>query len=184
MFSELLKYNLGAGVEACSTRRESELPYPVIQGHQVHKAKVAFIEQPGMTREELEGYDVFVTTLRDGILNVEVLSKKAKVPASFNAEEFFADHYGIIVGTDNPLCTVELRVVANQVKYFDSLPLHWTQKKVEETPEYTIYSYHLIPSFDFRQEILGRGAAVKVLTPDWFRDEIACEVKEMVKNYD
>ena len=63
MFSELLKYDLGAGVEAFSTRRESELPYPVIQGHQVHEAKVAFIEKPGMKREELEGYDVFVTTL-------------------------------------------------------------------------------------------------------------------------
>lgn len=63
MFSELLKYDLGAGVEAFSTRRESELPYSVIQGHQVHEAKVAFIEKPGMKREELEGYDVFVTTL-------------------------------------------------------------------------------------------------------------------------
>ena len=63
MNSELLKYDLGAGVEAFSTRRESVLPYPVTQGHQVHEAKVAFIERPGMTREELEGYDVFVTTL-------------------------------------------------------------------------------------------------------------------------
>ena len=63
MNSELLKYDLGAGVEAFSTRRESVLPYPVTQGHQVHEAKVAFIERPGMTREELEGYDVFITTL-------------------------------------------------------------------------------------------------------------------------
>lgn len=63
MMSELLKYDLGAGVEAFSTRRDSSLPYPVIQGHQVHQNKVAFIERPGMTREELEGYDVFVTTL-------------------------------------------------------------------------------------------------------------------------
>ena len=63
MNSELLKYDLGAGVEAFSTRRESVLPYTVTQGHQVHEAKVAFIERPGMTREELEGYDVFVTTL-------------------------------------------------------------------------------------------------------------------------
>ncbi|MBQ6953519.1 MAG: laccase domain-containing protein [Bacteroidales bacterium] len=61
--TELLKYDLGAGVEAFSTRRDSVLPYPVIQGHQVHEAKVAFIERPGMTREELEGYDVFMTTL-------------------------------------------------------------------------------------------------------------------------
>ena len=63
MYSKLLKYDLGRGVEAFSTRRDSELPYPVIQGHQVHEAKVAFIERPGMTREDLEGYDVFVTTL-------------------------------------------------------------------------------------------------------------------------
>ena len=63
MFEALMKYDLGSGVEAFSTRRESVLPYPVIQGHQVHEAKVAFIERPGMTREELEGYDVFVTTL-------------------------------------------------------------------------------------------------------------------------
>ena len=120
----------------------------------------------------------------DRISAVEVLSKAAKVPASFNAEEFFADHYGIIVGTENPLCTVELKVVADQVKYFDSLPLHWTQKKVEETPEYTVYSYHLIPSFDFRQEILGRGGAVEVLMPDWFRQEVKEEIAKMVKNYD
>ena len=120
----------------------------------------------------------------DRISAVEVLSKAAKVPASFNAEEFFADHYGIIVGTENPLCTVELKVVADQVKYFDSLPLHWTQKKVEETPEYTVYSYHLVPSFDFRQEILGRGGAVEVLMPDWFRQEVKEEIAKMVKNYD
>ena len=63
MLSELLKYDLGAGVDAFSTRKDSLLPYPVIQGHQVHEAKVAFIDRPGMTREELEGYDVFVTTL-------------------------------------------------------------------------------------------------------------------------
>lgn len=70
MFTELFKYDLGAGVEAFSTRRESVLPYPVIQGHQVHEAKVAFIERPGMTREELEGYDVFVTTLPNVAIGV------------------------------------------------------------------------------------------------------------------
>jgi len=70
MISELLKYDMGAGVEAFSTRRESALPYPVIQGHQVHEAKVAFIERPGMTREELEGYDVFVTTLPEVAIGV------------------------------------------------------------------------------------------------------------------
>lgn len=70
MFTELLKYDLGAGVEAFSTRRDSEPPYPVIQGRQVHEAKVAFIERPGMTREDLEGYDVLVTTLPEVAIGV------------------------------------------------------------------------------------------------------------------
>lgn len=63
MFSELLKCDLGAGVEAFSTRRNAELPYPVIQGHQVHDCKVAIINRPVITRENLEGYDAFVTNL-------------------------------------------------------------------------------------------------------------------------
>ena len=63
MYTELLKYSLGEGVEAFSTRRDCELPYPVIQGHQVHNAKVAVIDRPDYTREELEGFDAFVTDL-------------------------------------------------------------------------------------------------------------------------
>jgi len=63
MFQELLAYSLGPGVEAFTTRRDSLLPYPVIQGHQVHGSKVAFIDRPDMTREELEGFDAFVTSL-------------------------------------------------------------------------------------------------------------------------
>lgn len=63
MSDDLLKYDLGPGVEAFSTRRDAVLPYPVIQGHQVHDCKVALIDRPGMTREDLEGYDAFITAL-------------------------------------------------------------------------------------------------------------------------
>ena len=60
---DLLLYSLGPGVEAFTTRRDSVLPYPVIQGHQVHGSKIAIIDRPGLTREDLEGYDAFVTDL-------------------------------------------------------------------------------------------------------------------------
>lgn len=61
--NNLLTYDLGPGVEAFSTERDAALPYPVIQGHQVHGSRVAVVDRPGMTREELEGYDAFVTNL-------------------------------------------------------------------------------------------------------------------------
>ena len=60
---DLLLYSLGPGVEAFTTRRDSVLPYPVIQGHQVHGSRIAIIDRPGLTREDLEGYDAFVTDL-------------------------------------------------------------------------------------------------------------------------
>ena len=63
MFDQLLKYDLGKGVEAFSTQRDAVLPYEVTQGHQVHGSRVAIIDRAGMTREELEGYDAFVTNL-------------------------------------------------------------------------------------------------------------------------
>ena len=63
MFTDLLKYDLGPGVEAFSTRRDAALPYPVIQGHQVHDSRVAVVDRPDLTRADLEGFDAFVTDL-------------------------------------------------------------------------------------------------------------------------
>ena len=63
MYQDLLYYDLGPGVEAFTTRRDAPLPYPVIQGHQVHRAEIAVIDKPWVTREELEGYDAFLTNL-------------------------------------------------------------------------------------------------------------------------
>ncbi|GHV50046.1 hypothetical protein FACS1894181_10090 [Bacteroidia bacterium] len=54
-----------------------------------------------------------------------------------------------------------------------ALPLHHSQKEVENTSDYTIFSYRIKPSFDFRQELLSHGAEVEILSPKWFRDEIA-----------
>ena len=79
--------------------------------------------------------------------------------------------------------TVELRVEAYQAKYVRSLPLHSSQKEISTTDEYSVFQYHLVPTFDFRQEILSRGPAVEVLTPQWFRDEVIADIAEMAKNY-
>ena len=60
---KLLMYDLGGGVEAFSTRKNSVLPYHVIQPHQTHSTNVAVIDRPDYTKEELEGIDALVTNL-------------------------------------------------------------------------------------------------------------------------
>lgn len=62
MNSTSLEYFLGEGVEAFSTRRDCALPYNVICAHQVHDNNVACVENPGLTREDLEGFDALITS--------------------------------------------------------------------------------------------------------------------------
>lgn len=60
----LLVHELCSSVESFSTRKGSSLPYPVVTGHQVHGTRVAVVDRPGMTRDDLDGYDALVTNLR------------------------------------------------------------------------------------------------------------------------
>ena len=132
-----------------------------------------------------EAYDSPRLYSLDRIKNVELTKKKLDLPEGFNAHDFFAKYYGIIVDNDPNLkaFTVELRVASDQVKYFESLPLHASQTKVQEDEDYTIFQYHLVPTFDFKQEILSRGPSVKVLAPEWFVDEMKSDIQEMAKMY-
>lgn len=66
----LLTYDMGPGVEAFSTRRDSVLPYPVVTGHQVHGNKVGKVDRPGLIREDLEGFDALITNLEGEAIGV------------------------------------------------------------------------------------------------------------------
>ena len=54
---------------------------------------------------------------------------------------------------------------------------------MNESSDYTLFQYHLVPTFDFKQEILSRGSTFEVLSPEWFRDEVKEEISAMYKNY-
>lgn len=126
-----------------------------------------------------------IYALDERMINVVQTDQDYKLPAKFNAEKFFAEYFGIIVGTDWEPQEVKIRVVNNQVKYFDTLPLHDSQRKVpeESNDQYTVYRYHLAPTFDFKQELLSHGPDVTVLSPADFREEVIEDVRNMAANY-
>ena len=69
--TDLLRYNFNdSRVEAFSTFRASELPYPVVTGHQVHGTAIAVVENQATTREELEGYDALITNVPGCVIGV------------------------------------------------------------------------------------------------------------------
>ena len=130
-----------------------------------------------------EGYeDPRIYALDERMKNVVPLKKALKMPAKFNAGEFFRKYFGVIIDDRKPT-TVKLKVVSNQVRYIDSLPLHESQSLIEETPEYGIFEYCLVPTYDFRQELLSHGPDVEVLEPEELRDEIKADIARMYRNY-
>lgn len=66
----LLKYGIGAGVEAFSTERDAELPHYVVQPHQVHGTVIREVIDPNTTREELEGVDALITNVPEVAISV------------------------------------------------------------------------------------------------------------------
>ena len=65
-----IEYDIADNVLAFTTMRESELPCHVICGHQVHTDRVAYVDRPDLTREDLDGYDALVTDLNDCAIGV------------------------------------------------------------------------------------------------------------------
>ena len=56
-----MKYQIADGVLAFSTERGEELPFYVVQAHQVHGCVIREVTDPDTTREELEGVDALIT---------------------------------------------------------------------------------------------------------------------------
>ena len=111
----------------------------------------------------------------DRIVALEPTERTFKLPKKFDAEKFFEDYYGIIIGDDDfEVEPVALKVDSWQSKYLRTLPLHHSQVEVERNEEYSIFEYRLCPSFDFRQKILSMGATTEVLAPA----ELIAKVRE------
>ena len=126
-----------------------------------------------------------IYALDERMIDVSLTDKKYKLPAKFNAEKYFSEYFGIIVGTEWEPQEVKIRVANDQVRYFETLPLHDSQRKVadESNEEHTVYRYHLAPTFDFKQELLSRGPAVEVLSPKEFREEIMDDIAKLASRY-
>ena len=119
----------------------------------------------------------------DRIKNMILTNTYFTIPNDFDGNTFFKDCFGIIEGEGKKAERVLLKVDKNQACYIRTLPLHHSQKEIDNNPDYSVFSYYIKPTFDFRQELLSHGADVEVLEPKWFRDEIAAIILEQYKIY-
>lgn len=117
----------------------------------------------------------------DRFVDMEELEEHFEIPKGFDAEEYFGNYFGVIIGEEPE--DVKIRVVPDQVKYFRTLPMHGSQRETAQEDGSSVFSYHIAPTLDFVQEILSHGADVEVLEPAELRESVADIIAGMASRY-
>ena len=108
----------------------------------------------------------------DRIMSLELTDEKFSYPKDFDPAFWFRDCYGIVRDPEVPVEKVLIRAFGKEVNYLRDLPLHASQVELEKTDEYSDFQLTLSPTADFFSPLLARGAAIKILEPQWLADEI------------
>lgn len=110
---------------------------------------------------------------------------KFKLPENFDADYLFHNYYGIMTSDDDfdEAETIVLKVDVKQAFYLRSLPLHHSQREEERNDEYSIFSFYLCPTLDFRQKILSLGDNAEVLEPASLRKHMFDVIGYMQERY-
>lgn len=119
----------------------------------------------------------------DRIVSLELTEEKFNYDGDFRPADWFRDCYGIVRDPNVPVEKVVLRAFGKEAYYLRNLPLHHSQKEIETVPEYSDFELTLSPTAEFFTALLARGAAVKVLSPQWLADEIKSRLLEAAELY-
>lgn len=119
----------------------------------------------------------------DRISDVAPTGQTFQLPKDFDAEVVFFGTFGAYVTVKDEPQTILIKTDEWQAKYLRSLPLHKSQEEVERTPEYTIFSLFVKPTYDLKQEILTMNIHAEVLAPTAFREEIKKDLSTMLDKY-
>lgn len=107
----------------------------------------------------------------DRFRRLEAITDKFVIDADFDAYEYFSASYGIVANGPEPERIV-IRAY-NEEKYrMRDLPLHHSQKIINETADYVDFEIFMSPTLDFSGYILSRNCQAKILEPQWLANEI------------
>jgi len=133
---------------------------------------------------EKEERDYFGVYAFDRIKEAELTNIKFEVRTEFDAQQYFAESFGVFVGDGTKAERTVLRAYGKQQYYLLDLPLHHSQRVVRKGDGYTDFEYYLRPTSDFCSHILSLANQVKVIAPQTLADRIRELALETLKMYE
>ncbi len=119
----------------------------------------------------------------DRIAEAEISDKDYRLDDNDDINSLFADVVGVDTSDDDDVDDIVVRVYGKQRNYFEGTPLHRSQWLIRRTNDYSDYSFHLRPEYEFRHEILRLGQDAEILSPEWLRGEMRWHAEETLKRY-
>ena len=126
------------------------------------------------------GYRLFSL---DRVMSASVKKEKFKMPKDFDSKRYFEDCFGVMRDEHHPAERIVLRAFGNEKHYMDDLPVHQSQKVIEEGEGYVDYEIFMRPTSDFIGYVMSRGSWLKVISPQSLVDEIAENLRKTLEMY-
>lgn len=134
------------------------------------------------------GFDTYKMKVRifglDRITGLQILSQKFEHPILVDVDTYFKDCFGIIGPDNGKPQDIILKFYQHQGEYIRTLPLHFSQKIMEDNGQEMVVYLHLIPNFDFIMELLWYGEYVEIITPISLAKNIKHRFKNALSIYD
>ena len=119
----------------------------------------------------------------DRIEECHILESKYVLPKGFIASDFFAPYYGVATVYDVKPERIILRANENQKYYMNTLPLHDSQKLLEDCGEYADFELEVAPTYDFVMKLLQHGSMIEVISPESLRKTMKGWISDMFELY-
>ncbi|KJD31246.1 transcriptional regulator [Tamlana nanhaiensis] len=97
-------------------------------------------------------------------------------------ETYFEDVIGVTKHND-VLITIILQASTTLAPYIKTKPLHGSQKKVEENENGYTFSIEVIPNYEMEKLILSFGEDLRVINPEFIKQNIKNRLQKAQQNY-
>lgn len=105
------------------------------------------------------------------------------MPKDFDATEYFSTKFGVVIGYDVKPERIVIRANEDHKHYLKTLPLHHSQRLIEDYGEYADFELYLSPTYDFVMKLLHVGAMIEVVSPASLRRSMKGWISEMYELY-
>ena len=110
--------------------------------------------------EEKPESDYFGLFSFDRILEMSLTDVKFKIDPDFDAQAYF------------PAEKIVIRAYGYERYYIRDLPIHHSQREIGQGENFADFELYMRPTIDLSAYFMSRGSQVKVLSPQWFAEEI------------